>query len=88
MTNQIQMIKCLNDSVKDPNQRSGLLCRPKGRLDSLQKAVFLLKTAFQVKNDFPMESQSRLNLGTPRSNPFDHSVWPLGLVHGTRYSSF
>jgi hypothetical protein len=31
MTNQIQMFKCLNDSVKNPNQRSGLLYRPQGR---------------------------------------------------------
>jgi hypothetical protein len=39
MRNQIQMIKCLNDSMKNPDQRSGLLCRPLGRPVFYQKAA-------------------------------------------------
>ena len=68
MTNQIQMFKCLNDSVKNPDQRSGILCRPLGRPVSLQKAAFRRKVVFRL------ESQRRFNLRTPRSRIFNHSV--------------
>ncbi len=84
MTNQIQMFKCLNDSVKNPDQRSGILCRPLGRPVSLQKAAFRRKVVFRL------ESQSRFNLRTPRSRIFDHSVSCLArgiiIVPSRRYS--
>ena len=61
------MFKCLNDCVKNPDHRSGLLCRPQGRPVTLKKAAFRRKFVFSLEN------QSRFNLGTIRSNPFGKS---------------
>jgi len=77
MTNQIQMIKCLNDSVKKPDQRPGLLCCPQGRPDS-----FFLERCFPNGKQFSAgKPKSRFNLGTPRSKPFAHSAlcFPEGI---------
>ncbi len=68
MTNQIQLFKCLNDSVKNPDQRPGLL------LPSAGKAGLFEENNFSPESCSPKESQSRFNLGTPCSNPFGHPV--------------
>ena len=67
MTNQIQMFKCLNDSVKNPGRQSGLLLPSAGTASS-----FLRKAAPHPENCFLKESQSRLNWGTLRSKPEGH----------------
>ena len=61
MTNQIQMIKCQNDSVKKPDYWSGLLLPSTGT------------AGFFAESSFHSGSQNQLNLGTPYSKPFGRS---------------
>ena len=58
MTNQIQMIKCLNDSVKNPVQRSGLHLRSFYRkpLSLLKAKVGLI---WGLSAQIPLAIQSR-----------------------------
>ncbi len=79
MTNQIQMFKCLNYSVKNPDPRSGLLPRSLCR-----KRLSLRKAAFQAENNFPPESQKPVQFGDSALK----SLWPFSIVHSTRDSGF
>jgi hypothetical protein len=63
MTNQIQMIKCLNDSVKNPHQRSGLPLPSSGTAGLL------------AESGFPRESIKPVQLGDSSLKSFWSVSW-------------
>ncbi len=68
MTNQIQMIKCLNDSVKNPDQRSGPLLPSAGTAGLFAECGFSKESIKPVQfGDYALKS-----------------LWPFSLVHSTR----
>jgi hypothetical protein len=62
MTNQIQMFKCLNDSVNNPDQRPRL------------HLLFAGPAGLFAESSFPTENQSLSDPGIPGSILFGHSL--------------